>query len=147
MITTDIHKDKVCRVCKHFEQSCWYPLSNIPQKVACNASPYGVGAVLAHVMPDGLERPVAYASRSLTNSEQNFSQLEKEALAIVFSIKKFHQDVYGCKFILQTDHKPLTMILGSKSKLPILAAAWVQRWVKLLSAYEYEIEYRPTEKH
>ena len=90
---------------------------------------------------------MAYASRSLTKSEQNFSQLEKEALAIVFSIKKFHQYVYGRKFILQTDHKPLTMILGSKSKLPTLAAARVQRWAILLSAYEYEIEYRPTEKH
>ncbi len=119
----------------------------LPLKVASDASPYEVGAVLTHVMPDNTERPVAYASRSLHKSEQNYSQLEKEALAIIFSIKKFHQYIYGRKFTLQTDHKPLTVIFGPNSSLPTLAVARIQRWALLLSAYEYNIEYRSSENH
>ena len=54
--------------------------------LACDASPIGVGTVISHVMDDGQERPIAFASRTLTKSERNYSQIEKEALAIVFRI-------------------------------------------------------------
>jgi len=67
--------------------------------------------------------------------------VEKEALAIIFGIKKFHQYIYGRKFKLVTDHKPLTTILSPKVGLPALAAAWIQRWVIMLSAYQYDIEF------
>ena len=84
----------------------------LPIKVAGDASAYGVGAVLSHVMDDGSERPVAFASRTLTASERNYAQVEKEALALIFAVKKFHLYLYGRQFILVTDHKPLTAILG-----------------------------------
>lgn len=78
------------------------------------ASPNGVGAILSHIMENNDEKVIAYASRTLMKSERNYSQLEKEALALVFGVKIFHQYIYGRKFILETDHKPLTYIFGEK---------------------------------
>ena len=63
----------------HFDQ-------DKPILLACDASPYGVGAVLSHQMPDGSERPIAYASRSLSPAERNYSQLDKEGLSLVFGV-------------------------------------------------------------
>ena len=101
---------------------------SLPLKLACDASSYGVGAVISHEFPDGVERPVAYASRTLNRAEKNYPQIEREALAIVFGVKKFHQYVYGRKFILITDHKLLVTILGPTKGLPALAAARLQHW-------------------
>ena len=62
----------------------------LPLVVACDASSVGVGAVLAHKLPSREEKPIAYASRTLSNSERNYSQNDKESLAIIFAVKHFH---------------------------------------------------------
>lgn len=70
------------------------------------------------------------------------SQLEKEALAIIFALKKFHFYIYGRCFTLITDHKPLQTILGHKTGIPPIAAARLQRWAVTLSAYNYSLVYK-----
>ena len=120
---------------------------NLPIRLATDASSYGVGAVLSHQFPNGREQPIAFASRSLSPSECNYAQIEKEALSLIFGVPKFHQYLYGKPFVLVTDHKPLTTLLGPKTGIPTLAASRMQRWALILSAYSYTIEYRATDDH
>ena len=114
---------------------------DLPIHLACDASPHGIGSVLSHVI-NGEERPIAYASRTLNKAETNYSQLDKEALAIVWSVKKFFNYLYGNKFVLITDHKPLKFIFGPKNGIPPMSAARLQRYALFLSSFDYNIEFR-----
>ena len=110
--------------------------------IASDASNYGIGAVLSHKMPDGTERPIGYVSRSLNSAERNYSTIEKEALAIIVGVKKFHQFLYGHRFTIKTDHKPLEGLLRENKGISSQASSRVQRWALTLAAYEYKIQYK-----
>ena len=99
---------------------------------------------MSHRMSDGVEKPVAYVSRTLDVHERNYSQIEREGLALVFTVKKLHQYLYGMpSFEIFTDHNPLLGLFGENKPIPVTAANRVQRWGLLLAAYNYTLKYRP----
>ena len=106
-------------------------------QVIADAGPTGLGAVLIQVQ-HGEHRVVCYASRSLSDVERRYSQTEKEGLALVWSRERFHVYLCGIKFKLITDHKPLQVIFGPRSK----PSARIERWVLRLQQYDYEVVYR-----
>ena len=86
--------------------------------IAAGASEYGIRAILLHIFEHGSTKPIVHASRSQLPAKKNYSQIEKEGLAIIYAIKKFHRFIHGRSFILQTVHKPLLAIFGSKKGIP-----------------------------
>ena len=63
--------------------------------------------ILSHHFEDGSEKPIGFASRTLSTAEKHYSQLDKEALAIIFGVKKFHDYLHGHHFVIYSDHQPL----------------------------------------
>lgn len=106
--------------------------------ITCDASGQGVGAVLSH----GKDKPVLFVSSKLSSTEKKYSNLERESLAIIFALKKLHKYIFGRKFVIITHHEPLKFIFGRNKGIPATAAARIMRWAILLSAYDYEIEYK-----
>ena len=90
-----------------------------PTTLSADTSSLGLGAVLLQTS-EGVRRPVAFASRAMTPTEQRYSQIE-EALATTWSLERFHDYVYGMRFLVETDHKPLVSLLSSKKNLDELS--------------------------
>ena len=114
----------------------------LPIGLACDASSVGIGAVIFHRCPDGSECPIRNESKTLTATQRKYSQIQKEAMAIVFDLKKFYQYLYGRHFILVTDHKPLIALFHPHKSTPGLVANRLAKWAFLVSQFDYEIEYR-----
>ena len=90
--------------------------------------------------------PVIYVSRKLTPAEQNYSNIEREALAIVFVVTGLKQFLLGRRFTLQTDHKPLKYLFAPDEEIPKTASARITRWAIALMGFDYELRYTPGEQ-
>ena len=111
-----------------------------PTKISADASAYGLGAVLLQQHVDHW-KPVAFASRSMTDTESRYSQIEKEALALVWACDKFSDYILGKDIQLETDHKPLVPLLG-KTNLDCLPPR-VLRFRLRLMRFSYTISHVP----
>ncbi|XP_026314449.1 LOW QUALITY PROTEIN: uncharacterized protein K02A2.6-like [Hyposmocoma kahamanoa] len=142
--TTD-HEEAFCKIKNILASDKVLTHFDINAKIilTVDASPNGLGAILSQVGSDGLERPISFASRTLTSPEKKYSQIQKEATAIIFGIKRFHQYLYARSqpFTLRTDHKPLVSIFGPHRGIPEVSANRLQRYALFLSSYNYVIEY------
>lgn len=119
----------------------------LPLRIDCDASSYGLGAVLSHIDVNGVDRPIEFISRTLSPTERRYSQIDREALSIVWSVKRFHRYVYARPFELLTDHEPLQHIYNPDKGIPEMGSSRVLRWAVILSAYQFTVKYRSTKKH
>ncbi|XP_055615344.1 uncharacterized protein K02A2.6-like [Toxorhynchites rutilus septentrionalis] len=117
----------------------------LPIVIICDASSNGAGAVLCHKL-GGIEKPVFYVSSTLSVSEKNYPNLHREALAVVFGLTKFFKYIYGKSFTVVTDNKPLASIFDFKKGIPSLTVTRLQKYVHMLSIFDFNIEYRPGSK-
>ena len=116
---------------------------SLPIVVTSDASPVGIGSVLSHIMPDGTEKPIMFSSRTLNSAERNYSQVEKEGLGVIFGVKQFHKYLFGRKFTIFTDHKPLIGLFRMDKTTSNMAPSRLIRWSLQLGAYMYQIKYSP----
>jgi len=114
-----------------------YPTVGEPYILDTDASSCAAGSVLSQVI-DGKERVIAYYSKTFQKSEVNYCITRRELLAIILSVKHFHNYLYGSKVLIRTDHGALSWLLKFKNPEGQLA-----RWIELLSEYDFKIQFRP----
>ncbi|KAK5866505.1 hypothetical protein PBY51_020693 [Eleginops maclovinus] len=134
---TEMHDEAFCRLKDKIAKAPVLKYYNPKEELTlqCDASETGLGAALTQK-----GEPVAFGSRALTQTERGYAQIEKECLAIVFGMEKFHQYTYGRKVTVQSDHKPLENIV----KKPLLSAPKrLQRMLLRLQRYDIDVNYVP----
>jgi hypothetical protein len=107
-----------------------------------DASDLALGAILSQKDQMGHERVIAYASRTLSPAERNYSVTEKECLAVVWAVTYFRQYLHGSHFNLITDHSALKSLFAYKMPQNRLA-----RWIAILQEYTFTTNYKPGKQH
>jgi len=102
----------------------------------CDASPVACAAVMEQ---EG--KPVLYISKTLSAAERNYAQVEREALAIVWAVRRLHKYLVGSKFLLLTDNQPMKFLFSPDKSIPQVAASRIQRWAIFLMSYNFEIKH------
>ncbi|GBN50918.1 Transposon Tf2-9 polyprotein [Araneus ventricosus] len=102
----------------------------LPVTLATDASPMGVAAVLSHIVYN-VEKPVAFASRSLTDAKRNYSHLDREAIAIIFGVSHFINY-----------NQPLSRIFHPKTGFPKMTSARLLRYASFLAGFDYTVKFR-----
>jgi len=114
-----------------------YPIPNVPCILDTDASEVAVGAVLSQKV-DGVERPIAFFSRVMSETQKKYCTTCRELLAVVCAVQHFRHYLFGTKVILRTDHYSLKWLRTFKTSEGILA-----RWIETLAEFDLEIEHRP----
>lgn len=133
----EIHEKEFCHLKQILMESPVLQYYNPEQPItlSVDSSKNGMGAV---ILQNG--GPIAYASKCLTETQEKYSQIEKETLAILFGCKKFHQYLYGNTFIIESDHQPLeTIFKKTFDKIPLR----LQRMILSLQNYDFQVKYKP----
>lgn len=121
----------------------------LPIVLCTDASPVGVGAVLCHVVKINgklVERPIMFASSTLTPTQCNYPQVDREALAIIFGISRFYKYLWGRQFTIVTDCSAVQRILHPSKSLPSRTGSRLQNWASILQGFDYNIVHRKAEE-
>ena len=112
-----------------------------PTIISCDASSFGIGAVLLQLQIDGRHAPITYISQALSSTEQRFCQIEKECIAITLSCEKFHYYLFGSeeRFLSETDHKLLLSIINVQT-LDECPPRLMRMKLRLIH-YSFEVQY------
>lgn len=136
----EVEQDKAFTTLKHILTSdtlLQYPDFSKEFVLTTDASKEALGAVLSQG-DIGMDKPIAYASRTLNNAERNYSTTEQELLAIVWAVKQFRPYLWGRRFKIVTDHRPLRWLISLKDP-----GSRLTRWTIKLSEYDFEVIHRP----
>lgn len=114
-----------------------FPVDGIMYEIMTDASSTGVGACLFQEV-EGKKNYIQFAAKSLTEGQSNYSATRRELLAVIFSLKKFHEYIYGNRFVIHTDHKALQFMLTQEHLNPMLA-----EWVEVILDYDFEVRHMP----
>ena len=116
-----------------------YYIPNTETKVIVDVSPIGLGAISSQKKRTGEFRPAVYASKALNPTERRYSKTERESLAVLWALQKFHYFIYDREFTVITGHQPLTKLLSNRGN----PTPRIQRWLLQFQPYNYIIKYEP----